>query len=30
MALRRLMSTQQVEALVIPTPLCDYLAYRVL
>uniref|UniRef100_UPI003AAC3395 WD repeat and SOCS box-containing protein 1 isoform X2 n=1 Tax=Centroberyx gerrardi TaxID=166262 RepID=UPI003AAC3395 len=30
MALRRVMATQQVEALAIPTPLCDYLAYKVI
>ncbi|MEQ2173446.1 WD repeat and SOCS box-containing protein 1, partial [Goodea atripinnis] len=30
MALRRVLTTQQVEALAIPTPLQDYLAYRVI
>ncbi|XP_071378305.1 WD repeat and SOCS box-containing protein 1 isoform X2 [Centroberyx affinis] len=30
MALRRVMATQQVEALAIPTPLRDYLAYKVI
>ncbi|KAI3353950.1 hypothetical protein L3Q82_005157 [Scortum barcoo] len=30
MALRRVMTTQQVEAMAIPTPLCDYLTYKVI
>ncbi|KAG7219289.1 hypothetical protein INR49_019178 [Caranx melampygus] len=30
MALRRVMTTQQVEALAIPTPLRDYLTYKVI
>ncbi|XP_060928445.1 WD repeat and SOCS box-containing protein 1 [Limanda limanda] len=30
MALRRVMTTQQVETLAIPTPLCDYLTYKVI
>ena len=30
MALRRVMTTQQVEALAIPMPLRDYLTYKVI
>ncbi|XP_034024507.1 WD repeat and SOCS box-containing protein 1 [Thalassophryne amazonica] len=30
MALRRVMTTQQVEALPIPSPLCDFLTYKVI
>jgi WD repeat/SOCS box-containing protein 1 len=30
MTLRRLMSTQQVETLAIPTPLSDYLSYKII